>query len=185
MFQACFLVAHPSMSDPFFKKSVVLLLEHNEHGSFGFVVNKYANLALGEIFSQNDFMQALDKPAWLGGPVGMESFVVLHREKLAYSTAIEDNRIYFSAHKTATDKMLEFEENNDRSNCHNYRFIVGYSGWGAKQLDKELKQGTWLILPIDDKILFETSPEDMWDDLYLQLGFDPSRFTPNPSHYLL
>ncbi len=170
-----FLVAMPQLQDPNFNKAVVLLCEHNEDGAMGLVVNRGTETRASEIVDFEPPPKAdTGLEVAIGGPVDpARGWLVLSEE---YEDAVKiAEGVYLSA---SSDLLRDLVEGN-KPTCH-CRFLVGYAGWGPKQLDRELTDSAWLTVPLNRHLLFETPPDDVWELAIRQLGIDPNALTMGP-----
>lgn len=158
------LISYPLMSDPYFKRSVVLLCEHNEEGSFGFVLNKYLDVKLSELVQ--DLPDVSNRIA-LGGPVQTANLFFLHTMGHEIEGSIEvADKIYMGGEFDALrEKLITGELKDDQ-----VRFFVGYSGWSENQLDQELADNAWLISEAPSNILMNTSTEKLWQKTLIDMG---------------
>lgn len=160
----CLLIAQPFLADPYFRRAVVLLADHNEKGSFGLILNKPIPLALSDALENApDFDGHLN----LGGPVERSTLHFIHRV---------GHRIPDSAHVCAGiywggnfDKVKELMRNGELSDGE-IRLFIGYSGWGAGQLDKEMKEKSWIVAEPTENLVFSPEPEQLWPDALRELG---------------
>jgi putative transcriptional regulator len=186
-----FLLAMPQVQDPFFHRSVVLLLGHTEEGSFGFVVNRPTGLQLTEI------LQGMELPwngdpaaeAFLGGPVQPEAGTVVFAEApeppadaagtvppppapdLAGGLIAADQEILPGVRLSQHQGDLETLAARPP---HNFRLFLGYAGWGAGQLVSEILRNDWLTAPADRSLLFAAEPESVWERALRSVGVDPA-----------
>lgn len=158
------LIAEPFLNDPYFKRSVVLLTEHNEKGSFGFILNKPIDLKLNEAIAD---MPHISAPIHLGGPVGRETLHFLHTlgDALKGSLEVLDG-LYWGG---------DFEQLKDMISAgavapEQVRFFVGYSGWSPNQLDEELERNDWMIVNATLKDVMKEDTQDLWQDILQSLG---------------
>ena len=158
-----FLVARPVLSDSSFRQSVVLLLEHNDQGAFGLVINRPAPA------------EGLPFPVYVGGPCKSQGLLMLHGhpewlppsaesgdDPVAPGIYLGDAACLSRATEAAPGQVLRV------------RVVIGYSGWGPGQLEGELAAGAWALAPATAQILFDTPVEELWDRLV------PSKI-PQPS----
>ena len=170
-----FLVAMPQLQDPNFNKSVVLLCEHQDEGAMGLVINHDTDTLASEIV---DFDPPPDSDNGLevsiGGPVDPERGWLLLSEKLGDAVEIGPG-LYLSASRDLLRDLVGGKAPPCR--C---RFLVGYAGWGPKQLDQELADSAWLTVPVDHHLLFETPSTEVWERAIRQLGIEPSALAMGP-----
>ena len=152
----------PHMNDPFFSKSVVLICDHNSHGSMGIILNK----KLDQKKSNPEFgIEALSKERviFFGGPVMVNFTLLLHDEK-----KLED-----TSYKIAENLFLSNDGfTNNKIRISNKKFISGYAGWSKGQLENEIKNGDWIVQKARDDLIFETDCEKIWSDALKSLGFN-------------
>jgi len=167
------LVAAPSLRCPFFNHTLVLLVDHGREGSFGFVLNKPAQVQLASVLSELDLSSELAPkvPVMLGGPVSPQTgWVVFERESL--STQLEEILdVDAGVSVTASVKMLEaFAEGHGPDRA---LLLLGYAGWSPGQLEDEMRDGSWFPMDVDPRLLFDVAPAERWDAALAQLGIEP------------
>ncbi len=171
------LVSEPFTNDYYFKRSVVLLAEHNDEGSYGMVFNKPLYINLNELIK--DFPK-FDAPLYLGGPVKTDSLFYIHKFPEVTDSIKIDEGLYWGGDIDIIKELIATK----RLNRNNIRFFVGYAGWSPKQLDEELKIHSWLVTRIKTDILLQESPATIWNTVVLDMGGDYSHwvnFPVNPS----
>lgn len=158
------LISYPLMNDPYFKRSVVLLCEHNEEGSFGFVLNKYLDVSLSELVED---LPDIPNRIALGGPVQTSNLFFLHTmgHQIEGSIEVADNIYMGGEFESLRDKLNQGILQNDQ-----VRFFVGYSGWSEKQLEGELADNAWLVSEAPADILMSTSTEKLWQKALTDMG---------------
>ena len=166
-------MAAPSLRCPFFNHTLVLLVDHGREGSFGFVLNKPAQVQLASVLSELDLSSELAPkvPVMLGGPVSPQTgWVVFERESL--STQLEEILdVDAGVSVTASVKMLEaFAEGHGPDRA---LLLLGYAGWGPGQLEDEMRDGSWFPMDVDPRLLFDVAPAERWDAALAQLGIEP------------
>lgn len=164
------LVSMPQMLDPNFAKTVVLLAEYTAEGAFGLVLNRRMDEPAASIVTADDPLDI--HPAlhlYTGGPVETTRAWVLSARDDFDPEALEIQKgVYLSASPTIVRRTLETPPDPA------VRMIVGYSGWGAGQLDIELAQGAWLLAPVQTDLIFDMAPDTMWETAIRRLGAEPS-----------
>lgn len=157
------LIAEPFLSDPNFARSVILLCEHGDEGSVGFILNHATELTLGDLLPE---MLNKEVPVYQGGPVQMDTLHMLHRmpEKLGGTEIIPG--IYWGGSYEALQEVIL---TNDYKPA-DLRLFVGYTGWTKDQLTKELDESSWIIADAKADILFETEAKDIWKEAVRTLG---------------
>ncbi|WP_256012463.1 YqgE/AlgH family protein [Desertivirga xinjiangensis] len=158
------LISEPFMLDPNFKRSVVLLAEHNEDGSVGYVLNQKSDYVLKDLIPEcGDAMF----PIYVGGPVGNDTLHFLHRCYDRMNSGIEIANGIFWGGSFETLKVLI---SNGQINDHEIRFFIGYSGWSLDQLDREQQQNSWLVTNRYNPELLFSEEENLWRDIVIGLG---------------
>ncbi|HUR10455.1 MAG TPA: YqgE/AlgH family protein [Flavitalea sp.] len=160
------LIAEPFLKDPNFMRTVVFLCDHQEEGSFGFVINRSYEHTLDELM--ND-LGDLKIPVFYGGPVQMDTIHFLHQypDKIEGSYEVL-NGIYWGGDFEHTIQLLKTGE----IDTGKIRFYIGYSGWGTGQLNDELKEKSWLTAEATRKLVFHKKTDEIWKDALKHLGGD-------------
>jgi putative transcriptional regulator len=158
------LISEPFLDDKYFKRSVVLLCEHNEKGSFGFVLNRYVDLKIQEVM---DDFPAIDTKISVGGPVQNSNLYYLHTlgDAVEGSENIIGN-IYMGGNFEAIKILLL----SGKASSDQIRFFVGYSGWTENQLEEELIAKSWYVCEADTKSLMDTSRVKLWKETLISKG---------------
>jgi putative transcriptional regulator len=175
------LVALPSLADPNFARSVVLLCQHDADGAMGIVVNRASEYRLGEVLSQVGLQSddaGLSEQAVLGGgPVHPERGFVLHDGERDWESSLE---IADSLRITTSRDVLEAMAKGDGPE----RAVValGCASWGAGQLEFELGENTWITVPADPELLFALPLEARWQAAAGRIGVDLSRIADYSGH---
>jgi putative transcriptional regulator len=169
-----FLVAVPTLMDPNFRQSVVLLLQESEAGALGVVVNRESTLLLKELCSDHEIGYSGDpgKRVRTGGPVQPEQGLVLYGTELADPEGQEiSDGLHVSASKQTLSRLCNLP--GGRFHCYS-----GYAGWGPGQLQHEITQGSWITAPLSDRLVLDTPPEDLWARALRSAGIDPAALVP-------
>ncbi len=158
------LLSEPFLDDPYFNRTVILLCEHNDEGSFGFVLNNYVDLTIDRIVPE---MPPVDGRISLGGPVKNNNLYYLHAlgDRLPNSIAVTDN-IYMGGDFDLLKEMISKGQINEGD----VRFFVGYSGWSPMQLEGELESKSWFVTEADEPLLMDSNVDDLWEKLVGRLG---------------
>lgn len=170
-----FLVAAPSLLDPNFHRAVVLLIDHRREGSLGFVVNRPANVTFRGVVEELGLAapskRLPDLPVLVGGPVaphtGWIVFDPVRAPASLEGTISVSERLRVSASRELLKTIAQTEE------VSRHMLVLGYAGWGAGQLDSEIKQGVWIPVDLDEKIIFDTPYANRWAAALAALGIDP------------
>lgn len=167
------LVAPPTLGDPNFRRSVVLLCEHHPaEGSFGLSLGRplEQDLALSDVLDLGDPAARLageDFPLVLGGPVQPETLHYLHRHPGAVPGATEIAEGVWWGGDFEDVKQLLAE---GTASLQSLRFFLGYAGWGAGQLRAELDQDGWILAPADAGVVFPESLDAFWRQIMRRMG---------------
>jgi putative transcriptional regulator len=169
-----FLVAVPQLMDPNFRQSVVLLLERNDEGSMGVVINQESPLLLKDLCADHDIHYAGDgdKRVRRGGPVQPEQGLVL------YGAAHRDpegrpvlDGLHVSASRGTLGRLCHLS--GGRFHC-----FSGYAGWGPGQLEREITDGSWVVCSADPETVLDMPPDAMWRNCLASMGIDPAALVP-------
>ena len=152
----------PHMNDPFFSKSVVLICDHNSHGSMGVIINKKLDQEKSNPVSDEKDLNN-ERVIFFGGPVMVNFTLLLHDEK-----KLEDTGYKISENLFLSNNGF----NNNKIRISNKKFISGYAGWSKGQLENEIKNGDWIIQKARNDLIFETDCEKIWSNSIKSLGFN-------------
>lgn len=164
-----FLIAVPQMLDPNFKQTVVLLLECNDEGALGVVVNRESPMLLSDLCSDHQLPYSghSGKKVRQGGPVQPEQGIVVYGHEHADPEGREVcDGLFVSASRGTLGRLCDLTDG--RFHCYS-----GYAGWGPGQLEKEIEEGSWVHAPADAHSLLDVSPEAMWAAVLRNQGIEP------------
>lgn len=175
-----FLVAAPSLRDPNFRQTVVLLCEHGAEGALGVVVNRPTAMSVSEALPQMPVLEGQRHVLFSGGPVQPNQVMLLYRlEHLPENSHHVFDGVCLGGDTELVEKILTTDRGSEA-----FRAYIGYSGWGPGQLESEMKTGSWIMVPADSATVFEKDPSRLWSEILSQLGeeyqlyadmpFDPS-----------
>ena len=175
-----FLVASPALLDPNFRRSVVLLVEHRPEGSLGFVINRPGEVTLDEVVLAlgllNTEVRHPSAEVVVGGPVAPETGWVLFTGELPAD--LQQGELVHVTDDLAVSASRELLLSLLRSDAPGRLLLaLGYASWGPGQLDDEIRQGAWIAVDLDERIVFETPYERRWAEALATLGIDPGRLT--------
>ena len=157
------LIAEPFLADPNFARSVVLVCEHSEEGTVGFSLNRPTAHTLGDLLPE---LYTPLLPVFQGGPVQLDTLHMLHRSPIAFGgTEIADGVYWGGSYDALQDSVM-----HNSYQPVDLRLFVGYSGWGAGQLEKELEEGSWIVANVTAELIFETDPDLLWKRAIESLG---------------
>jgi putative transcriptional regulator len=175
-----FLVATPSLQDPNFQRSVVLLVEHRDEGSLGFVVNRALDRSVGGILEELGLPREdpsrgeLEQRVLFGGPVAPGSGWILFDPGVSHRDLEGSVEVGPRLGVSASRDLLEAI--GRARGPHPFHLVLGHAGWGAGQLDEEIARGAWLPVELDEALVFETPVDLRWERAFRALGIDPARF---------
>lgn len=176
-----FLIAMPAMADPHFVRGVTLVCQHNDEGAIGLVVNRLSEYRLGDVLSQMKLEcedeDLSDSPVLLGGPVQPERGFVLHPGSRQYESSYRISEQWSVTTSRDILAAMAVGEGPDRAVV-----ALGYAGWGAGQLENELKDNAWLTAHADQHIVFDTPLEERWSAAARLVGIDPSHLAGYAGH---
>ncbi|MGY6553696.1 MAG: YqgE/AlgH family protein [Wenzhouxiangella sp.] len=176
-----FLIAMPGLEDPNFSRGVTLLCQHNDEGALGITINRPSEYTLRELLAQVGLrceQEALAKQrVFDGGPVHRERGFVLHSPDRSYESSLPVGPGILIT--TSRDVLEDIAAGRGPE-----RFMValGYAGWGAGQLEEEMRDNAWLNVMADADLLFELPVEQRWAGAVARLGIDVGRLQPLGGH---
>jgi len=176
-----FLIAMPTLADANFARSVTLICEHSDKGAMGIVVNRMTDLRLGEIFEQLSIDSAkasnTESIVYLGGPVQNNRGFVLHEPLGNWeSTLTVTDNLGVS---TSRDVLEAIAHNRGPDK---YMVALGYAGWGAGQLEREISENSWLSGPASREIIFNLPAEHRWKAAARLMGVNLSTLSGETGH---
>lgn len=159
-----FLISEPFMQDPNFQRSVVLLCQQQEDGFVGFSINKRIDFSVGDLVEE---LPDCNLPLFDGGPVGKEQMFFLHSmpELIPGGLQIQKD-IFWGGDFDVVKRLVQSNTINPRR----IKFLVGYSGWEAGQLEEELLEKSWLLTPALSNLVFQQQTQDIWKNAVKLLG---------------
>lgn len=176
-----FLLAMPTLSEGIFSQSITYICEHGESGAMGIVINQPLELSVAEIFEHlaikpsRDFT---DLPVMAGGPVQIDHGFVLHRN--CASSWESSLKVTPEITLTTSCDILRAIANDNGPTDH--LIALGYAGWAAGQLEQELADNSWLTLPADSDIIFNTAPHRRLGAAAALLGIDMNLISAAAGH---
>ena len=172
--QGKLLVSSPSLVDPNFRKTVVLIAHHDEEGAMGLVLSRPSDLPAVDAVPSLDVLPGAGDPVFVGGPVQPNAFMVLAEfDDVEQAAATVFEQIGFM-HAESEPEDLEISR---------FRLFAGYSGWGAGQLEAELAEPSWIVVDAEPDDAFAGDPDELWRtvlhrkggafDLMQSMPYDP------------
>lgn len=169
------LVSEPFLPDPNFDRTVVLLCEHNEEGSFGFVLNKESEVSLGELMED---IQGFNQTVYVGGPVQHNTLHYIHRFPSLEGSVEIVNGLYWGGDFDQLVSLMDTHQVEERD----IRFFVGYSGWDKDQLEEEMDTKSWIVANLNNpEIIFESGQSNMWKRVLRDMGGKFNVYSNYPS----
>lgn len=172
-----FLIAMPGLADPNFARGITFICQHNEEGAMGLVVNRLSDYRLGDVLKQMNMPCERDEvaatPVLLGGPVQPERGFVLHAaDERTWDSSYQVNDALTVT--TSRDILAAMADGNGPARV---LVTLGYAGWGAGQLEQELRENAWLTVEADDHVLFDTALDERWQAAVTLMGINPANLT--------
>ena len=159
--QGQLLVSSPSLNDPNFRKTVVLIAHHDEEGAMGLVLSRPSDVAAGDAVPALQLLPGADDPVYVGGPVQPEAFMVLAEfEDVDQAAApIIGGVGFMPADAEPSDLAIK-----------RLRLFAGYSGWGSGQLEDELAEDSWIVVDAAAEDAFANDPDELWRTVLQRKG---------------
>jgi putative transcriptional regulator len=180
-FKNRFLIAMPTLNDPYFYQTVTLLFEHTKKGAMGLIINKPLDISIGEILQHLNIPlthSGLDQDkVMLGGPVSSEQGFIIHRHpELCPGDVIDQgNKITVSASKEILQNIIQ--------KCQDDILVcLGYAAWKEGQLEQEIADNAWIFSDVDPQILFNTPYTKRWKASAELIGVDFDKFSTDVGH---
>jgi len=188
------LLASPQLDDAFFAGTVILLCDYTEEGAVGVIINRVTDVTRDEVLGQMDIADGggiHDEVRW-GGPVQPGAvFLTFADQELPVETTSVDSlgqdeetdaepTFHIDSGLRVTPSRPIIEAIAGKPDQPSAFLTLGYAGWAAGQLDKEIQEGSWIPMEIDSDTLFDTSPEDAYDFFMGRLGIDKSALWMHP-----
>ena len=158
------LISEPFLPDTFFNRTLVYLTEHNEKGSVGFIINKSINIKVSEAL---EGFPGWDEKLTMGGPVAPDTLHYLHTlgNIIPDSVWVADD-IYWGGNIEVVKELI----NSGKAGSGDIRFFLGYSGWGEGQLERELKENSWIIADVVPEVVMKYRKDDSWKTVLRSLN---------------
>lgn len=173
--QGTILISKPSLGSDVFSKSIILITEHNDFGSIGFVLNKPTKFQVKDLLP--DIF--LDNPIFEGGPVEQDKLFYIHKfDKISNNEPVVNN-IYWNG---SLDEIYDRITNNDNRQI---KFFIGYSGWSSGQLMKEIENNFWTVINDYSFDPFKINETNDWKKQMTNMGGDNLIWANMPDNPLL
>lgn len=150
------LISEPFLPDSFFNRTLIYLTEHTEKGSVGFILNKSINIKVDDAL---EGFTGWEEKLTMGGPVAPDTLHYIHTlgDFIHDSVWVSDN-IYWGGNIDTLKNLIK----SGKADKRQVRFFLGYSGWGEGQLERELRENSWLIGNVAGKAVMSYRTEDTW-----------------------
>ncbi len=167
--QGQFLIAAPNLDDPNFFRAVVLMIQHDEEGAMGVILNRSSHRLLREVWSQvSETPCETLEPIFVGGPVPGPILALHQSESLSESNVLPN--VHVATQKDSLEQLIQHHQR--------WRIFLGYAGWAGGQLEAEMNMGGWITLPATADLVF-SDPDQLWAEVTQQAGEDfVRRFFP-------
>jgi len=173
------LVASPLLSDPNFHQAVLLIIEHGRGGTVGLILNRPTNMLLSEALPDFTVLKRTNHRLFTGGPVEQTQLVLLFR----LTQLLPNTRQIVAGVYVGTPRVLERIMTQPKTS-ETFRAFAGFSGWAPGQLEHEMLEGAWGILPSDTFNIFDKDPAMLWPDCISRLQ-TPRTISHLSSNYLV
>jgi putative transcriptional regulator len=169
------LIAEPSiLNDDAFNRAIILLTEHTQNSTVGFILNKPLEYTIKDIIPEID----CDFLVYQGGPVEQDNLYFVHKSPHLIPNSIEvSNGIFWGGNFDSLKNLL----NNKEIESSEIRFFLGYSGWEANQLENEIETNSWFVSENDFSNIFSVDNKSLWKNKLLQRGGEYKIWANAPS----
>lgn len=158
------LISEPFLNDPHFKRTIILLSEHTEEGSVGFVLNKPTEYKLNDVVE--DFPE-FDAAVFYGGPVQLNTLQFLYKGENIIEGSMEIiPGLFWGGSFDILKTLIEAKSVKP----DDFRFFLGYSGWGEGQIDDELELKSWIVADTTIENIFSDEPDKLWREILKGMG---------------
>lgn len=176
------LIAMPDQGGGFFEKSVILMLEHNEQGAMGLTLTHPSDMDMHALLDNLDMplrheQRDLSQPVMIGGPVQPDRGFILHNGRSRW-----ENTARLSDELSLTVSLDFLKGIADDRVLEEYEVYLGYAGWGAGQLEQELRNNQWLFAEADPELIFDMPPEARWQAAFARLGINTHQISRTAGH---
>ncbi len=177
-----FLIAMPEMDDQFFAGSVVYICEHNDDGAMGVCINKPSPLTMNQFFeaiNERTPLQYDETAVLLGGPMQVDRGFLVHTPVGSWeSSLLVTDDIAFT---TSRDIIENLAKNRD-NDLNKTLATIGYSGWKKDQLEQELADNAWLVVPANQHIMFDVPVDERYQAALALLGVNAGQLVQGVGH---
>ncbi|RZJ15825.1 MAG: YqgE/AlgH family protein [Haliea sp.] len=181
-----FLIAMPRLEDESFAGSVIYMCEHSDRGALGLVINKPSDINLKNLFDKVELPlrreDLTDAPVFQGGPVQTERGFVLHESMMPGSESVYASTMTIPGGLEMTTSKDVLEALSTGAGPKRIFVSLGYSAWGEGQLESEISDNSWLTVPADTTLIFDTPISERYDRALLLLGLQSWTLSPEAGH---
>lgn len=181
-----FLIAMPGLEDEAFSKSVIYMCEHSERGALGLIINKPSDINVQGLFDKVELPLRRDDltqtPVFQGGPVQTERGFVLHESMMPGNESVYASTMSIPGGLEMTTSKDVLEALSTGAGPRKIFVSLGYSAWGEGQLESELLDNSWLTVPADLGVIFDTPVEERYDKALKLLGLESWMISPVAGH---
>lgn len=158
------LIAEPFLQGPYFGRSIVLLTEHNDKGTVGFVLNKSTELYPDEVVED---ILSFEGELFVGGPVSSNTMSFLHTlgDRVPGSVKITST-VYWGGDFNHLKRMI----NSGEASSQSVKFFAGYSGWAPGQLEGEIAENSWVVSTLRDELIMTRDVDNIWEIAMHEMG---------------
>ena len=168
----------PQLLDPNFERTVILIVHHDENGTFGVVLNRTTDLNAPNLCAtlEIEWKGRPDEGIDWGGPVQPQTGWVIFGDEVANAVGSEATSVADGVFFAGSLDVLRQVAAHP---AEHMRLLLGYAGWGPGQLEGELAEGAWLSAPVSSGVVFDVEPEAMWAHVLHDLGIEPATLVPS------
>jgi putative transcriptional regulator len=181
-----FLIAMPTIGDETFAKSVIYMCEHSDRGALGLVINKPSDINLKGLFDKVELplhrVDLTETVVFQGGPVQTERGFVLHESIMPGKESVYASTMTIPGGLEMTTSKDVLEALSTGAGPRKVFVSLGYSAWGEGQLESEISENSWLTVPADTAVIFDTPVDERYDRALLLLGVQSWMLSPDAGH---
>lgn len=159
--QGKLLVATPEMNGSWFAEAVILLVQHDDFGSVGLIVNRRTDMAPADLLPSIAELRELQSKLYIGGPVARHGVMMLVKSDEPPGDA---EHVFANVYASGSQELLRDMAGNGDS-ADRVRLYAGYAGWVPGQLEAEIRRGSWIVVPAAENLVFSSDPDGVWDSL--------------------
>jgi putative transcriptional regulator len=181
-----FLIAMPGLDDAAFAKSVIYMCEHTDRGALGLIINKPSDINLKGLFDKVELPlrreDLTDALVFQGGPVQTERGFVLHESMMPGKESVYASTMTIPGGLEMTTSKDVLEALSTGAGPRRVFVSLGYSAWGEGQLESEISDNSWLTVPADMNVIFDTPADERYEKAMLLLGLQSWMLSPEAGH---